>query len=575
MPKPFHPTARASRLPTMAAVPEIDPASSLPFKVFGLVDKPGEPLAVAVALPAADPCKAITVPLPLCVPSKQAALHSFFMRPDFISAIRGISMKTLAAELLSFAETTTVHALDAEGIQTFDHDGILCKVWVHNGVCYWLTKQPDGAEVVLIGKVARAVHRAASSKKFRKAFGDVLQQCPRVLLVLLFALAAMLLDEFGIASLALALIGFTSQGKTLVQRATSMLTHGEGRVENFDGTAQGIIDHIRAQGQNAVFFEDAHGAKAGEALVAALMAAGNAATGRKRSSFCRTATTNAPIRGTLILSAEAALADTFRAAGQVTRSGQFARAIELHLGEHGMFDALCGHKTSAALADHVRGSSQEFAGVVGDAFVEAIAPRWEAVNKMWLSNRDEVRNRILRAAKIGKPTDVTNRQLQTLTFIGFVGAMAANYDVLPIARHHVYEALGLLLREQESRLEGSRTPTGQKVVEAVRHFILTHPARFLPIERASDPTQVNGLAGYLKLINGRPTYLFFAETFDAEFVSKFGREASTHLRDAGHLVCQGKRGNRYQAQVRLSGPENRRTPMDFVAISQSILAAQD
>ncbi|MDI4633156.1 DUF927 domain-containing protein [Pelomonas sp. V22] len=575
MPKPQHRKVHAAQTFTPQPVVATEAASSLPLKLIGLLEKPGQPSAVALALPNADPCNTISVPLSLCVSSRHAALDEFFMRPGFMSALKGISAKTLAAALRTFAENTPVHALDTEGIQSFDHNGLSCKVWVKAGNVFWLTKKPDGAEVVVVGKVARSVRKAVSAKKFRKTFGEVLKQCPRLLIVLLFALAAMLLDEFGIASVALALVGMSTSGKTLTQRATSMLVYGEDRLEHFDGTPQGIIEAIRAAGANALFFEDVHGANAGEALVAAVMATGNGAGGRKRSGYSRHVAADAPIRGTLILSAEAGLADTMRAASQVMLTGQFARAIELHLGKYGMFDALCGHSSSADLAEYVKVQSKECAGVVGDTFVEAIATNWESVNKMWLSRRDEVRDGILHAADIGAPTGVTNRQVETLIFIGFVGAIAAQYDVLPVKRSHVYEAMGLLLREQERRLQGSRTPVGQKAVEAVRRFILTHPARFLPIERVSDPTQVNGLAGYLKIINGRPTYLFFAETFDAEFVSKFGREAATHLRDAGHLVCQGKRGNRYQAQVRLSGQENHRTPMNFVAVSQSILAAED
>lgn len=574
MPKPFHPTARDNGLPALAAVSEVEPVSPLPLNVFGLVDKPGEPLALALAPPNATPSKAVTIPLLLCSPSKHSALEEFFMRPGFFSALKGISTKTLAAALRNFAETTTVHALDTEGIQTFEHDGILCKVWVKSGDVHWLTPQPDGAEVVLVGKAAREGRWQTSDKQFRQHFGGLLQQCPRLLVVLLFTLAAPLLSEFGIASLALALIGMTTSGKTLVQRATSMWVNGEHRVENFNGTPQGIIEFIRAQGRSVVNFEDAHGAKAGEALIAALMATGNGATERKRSRYGRTVMADAPILGTLVVSAEAGLADTFRAAGQPLLSGQFARAIELHMGKYGMFDALCGHETGAQLAECVKSQSQLYEGVVGDAFVEAIAPNWEAIKRMWLTRRDEVRSGILRAAVIAQPSDVTNRQLETLTFIGFIGAIAAKYDVLPVKRHHIYGALGLLLREQEIRLRGSSTPTGQKVVEAVRHFIQTHPARFLQIERASDPTPVNGLAGYKKLINHRPAYLFFPGTFDAEFISKFGREAFVHLRDAGHLICQGKRGNRCQAHVRFPGQDGRGTPMDFVAISESILAAE-
>lgn len=141
----------------------------------------------------------------------------------------------------------------------------------------------------------------------------------------------------------------------------------------------------------------------GTVLVAALMAVGNGANGRKRSGYSRPLTADTPIRGTLIMSAEAGLADTIRAAGQVMLTGQFARGIELHLGQYGMFDVLCGHDSSAELAEYVKDQSKEYAGFVGDAFVETVATNWESVNKMWLSRRDEVRDGILQAADIGKP----------------------------------------------------------------------------------------------------------------------------------------------------------------------------
>lgn len=248
--------------------------------------------------------------------------------------------------------------------------------------------------------------------------------------------------------------------------------------------------------------------------------------------------------------------------------------LEVRSGQHGMFDDLCALDSSAELAQHVSAQSKKFAGVVGHAFAEALAGNWGSIQRQWVKNKEGVRARILRAADIQAPDGVTDRLAQAMTFVGFVGAIASNYGVLPVERRDVYEALGLLLREQVDRLNGVRTPVAQEAIEAVRHYLQTNPARFLPFERAGEPTQVNGLAGYVKRSKGGAIFLFFPGAFREQFVSKYGEEVFAHLRAAGFLICHDARENRYQAHIPTPGQEERRVRRDFVAIPEAILNSE-
>ncbi len=548
---------------------------SLPFDLIGMQQSSGQEPLVFVSMRGKLPAEAVGVPLRLCINSKHSALEEYMAAAGFFAALNAISGKALAIELRNFAATTPVRVIDTEGIHSLELGGMRCRVWVKAGKTHWLTPRPDGARVVLVGKASSAITHGGTHRAFRKSFETVLRRCPRLLVVLLFALAAQVSAEFGVLLLALAIIGVSSSGKSIAQFVASMLMDGEDRLQHFDGTAQGIVEFIRAQGARAVYFEDAHGAEACEALISAIMSTGNGASSRKRSRYAGPVLADRPICGTLIWSAEAGLADTVRAGRAALRSGQFARVLEMHLGAHGMFDDLCGFDSAADLAMFVQERAKCCAGAVGDAFVAACAQRWDRIHEIWPKNRGQVRGHILRAAEIDEPTGVTHRLTEALTFIGFIGAFAATHGVLPVERKHVYEALGLVLREQSIRLQGARTPVAREVIEAVRHYLQTNPARFLPLSCAADPTPSNGLAGYIKPVKGKPAYLFFPGTFNAQFTAKFGNEGFAHLRAAGYLLTQPNRENRFQVRVQTAGQGDKGKRMDFVAISASILAAED
>lgn len=519
--------------------------------------------------------KPLAIPLSACVPSKQSQLDELLMRAGFVDVVPQLPTRALAAALRQFAATTKVRVLDRDGFHTVELAGGSHRVLVKGGECHWLDAAPNDGTLVLVGKAAQSTRSSGSHKKFRKAFKELLPAQPRLLVGLLFALAAGLAPEFGILLVALLLVGPSSIGKSIIQRACSLLVSGADSVRQLDATPQGLIEFLQAQGAAAVYLEDTHSARMWEALCEAIMATGNGAEGRLRSSHSRHVANDAPTRATLVMSAEAGLAETVRLGHGTLRAGLYARLLEVHPGEHGMFDDLCGHTDSASLALHIEEQAKQCAGVVGQAFFTVIASNWAEVRELWVKKHDFVQAAILRHAGLGEIDGVTHRLLEALTFVGFVGAVAAKHDVLPVKLAHVFRSLGLLLGEQVKRLKGMRTPVGLAAVDAVRLFIQTNRGKFLPIEQASDPTHVNGLVGYVKHTKRDTLFLFYPGVFHERFVGKFGDEVYGHLRSAAVLRTHESRGNRYQARLQLPGRTGSDRPQDFVAISESILFAED
>ncbi len=557
--------------------PEMQPSQSearpdtdtpcLPFELVGLQKQPNQVPILYIRAPG---CSTVALPITACSVSKHAQLDELLLRAGFVEAVSQMPIKALAASFRNFAATTKVRVLTQEGIQSVEFDGVAHRVLVKGGICHWLGAASERVQVVLAGNAAKPTRPLASHKKFLKAFRPLLSQQPRLLVVLLFALASELAHEFDIVLIALMLVGPSSIGKSIAQRTSSRLITGEDGLRQLNATPQGLIEFLQAQGAGAVYLEDAHGARVWDALCEAIMSAGNGAEGRLRSSHSRGVANEAAIRCTLIMSAEASLADTVRSGRGTMRTGLYARLLEIYPGPEGMFDDRCGHDSSAGLAMHLEGLSQEFAGVVGHAFFNMVASLWDKLQEQWPLKRDLVQAAILKHAGLEKVTGMTHRLTEALTFVGFVGATAAHHEVLPLKPSDVFKALGLLLREQVDRLKGATTPVAQAVREAVRTFIESNPGKFLPIEQAGNTT-TNGLAGYIKRTKQGPLYLFIPGVFKERFVSKFGEETYAHLAAAGLLRTQETRGNLYQVRLDLPGQQDKHDRRSFVAISGAIL----
>jgi hypothetical protein len=337
-----------------------------------------------------------------------------------------------------------------------------------------------------------------------------------------------------------------------------------------NATAVGLHDHLAAFPDQPVFMDDAHGADAAQALLRAIMDSGNNAR-RLRSTAWAQAKSVSEVSATLIVSAERGLADTARSARQPLNAGVLARIFELHLGTYGMFDDLCGRPDARSLALELKAVAPDYHGVLGDALAAAVAEQWERVMSMHGRHFVSVQEAIRQRAGAGALDGVNERVLDGLTFAAFIGCSAVQLGLIDIKKSAITGAFGLVFGEYLGRQKQSATPTGAAVIEAVRHYLQTNPARFPPLSQAGDPTKVNGLSGYLKSSNdGQHVYLFFPGTFRQEFEEEFGPEVYSSLRDAGFLRCQKSRHNTYSARVPgpRDGPQRRQ---NFVAVSEAIL----
>lgn len=516
---------------------------------------------------------AISVPLTLLAPSRSAQLQELFLKGGAVDLVSALAPKELSTLLLSAANQSRAVVLDREGVQQVQIGGESATVIIKAGTCYWLDDRPQGAVVTVVGKAAEKPGKAGTLEQFNQVFASILASNPRVLVSLCFALAAYLFKAFDLRPISLLLVGPTSTGKTTVQAFVSFLVTGFNRLNTLNATEHGLHAHLAASERPIVFLEDAHGDGAAGPLVRAFMDIGNGA-GRMRSQQDGGLSPMVNIDCALLGSAEWDIKSTARAARLPLSSGVFARAWEVHLGQYGIFDALGEFDESANLAKFLTTEAPRFAGVVGDALVEAVASNWKSAQAAWPKQHAGIRKAILDAAEIESADGVNGRLLDSLSFCVFVGGLAVTHGVLTVRKKDISNAFGKLFREHVDRLDAKRTPVAQSVIEAVRHFIQTNPGKFLPLANAADTNKPNGLAGYVKRVDGAKVFHFFPVTFREKFVDRFGTEAYGHLRDAGFMVAQESRHNLVSVRVPSGhGDGNKGKRQDFVAIRDSILDA--
>jgi hypothetical protein len=496
------------------------------------------------------------------------------LKNGHLELLDACSSKEVASWLRGQAAECRTIILDQLGIQRIVIGSDLHQVLVKGGRCHFIGRRPRNIEVKLVGEAAATSAASASLADFNRRLAPVLARNPRVLVVLCIGLAAFFVRLFDRAPVGLAIVGMSSQGKSIVQRLVMYLTGGPVELLTMNATAVGMHDHLADRPDQPVFLEDAHGGDAAHALLKAVMDTGNGARRlRAKSSMPRGG--SAAVSSTLVVSAERGIGDTARSAREPVNSGIYARIFELHLGRYGMFDDLCERPDARSLADELKVIAPRYHGVLGDALTAAVAENWERVQGFYRDRISSIRDSVQQETGVECLGGLNERLLDGLSFAAFVGCVAKQLNVMDIKRATIINAFGLVFGEHLSRLKLSATPTAEVAVEAVRHYLQTNPARFLPLAQAGDPTKVNGLSGYQKTRrDGTSMFLFFPGTFRREFEADFGTEVYLHLRSAGFLVTQESRHNTYSARVPCPSGEAARR-QNFVAISEAILFEDD
>ena len=563
-----------AKKPVENKLPSSISQSDIPLEVLGstmtengnctvLVARLGAPLGLALAIPAA-----------LLAVGKHALLEEFLLKHGCLDITKTYTSREISSHLSQAALECRAIAIDKEGLHNVPVAGKVHRVYVKGGQCYWVTPKPVDVDIVLVGAAAIVCKPTKSLKQLNQVFAKLLAVNPRMLVVMFFALASLLARLFGVPQMNLGAIGISSRGKSIVQMFTSCVVNGLAEVLAMDATVAGLNEYLSDRSDQAVFIDDAHGARAAAALVQAIMNTGNGG-GRLRSKRAQAGVAHEAVTCSLIFSAERAITETARAGGIELNSGVFARTFEIHLGQHGMFDDLGRFADAATLAKFIQTESPHYLGIVGSALVQQVIGNWSKAEALWPKHEAGIRAQILKHAHADEVTGLNGRLLDRLTFITFVGCLLVHFKILEISKTDIYRAVGLLFKEHLNRLKASSSPVAGAVIDEIRHFIQTNPGRFLPLVQAGDAAQPNGLAGYLKRgSQGDQIYLFFPGVFKAKFIDKFGAEAYGHLRDAGFLVTQPSRGNLMSVRVKLTGQDDGKR-QDFVAIRSTILYSEN
>lgn len=515
---------------------------------------------------------AISVPLALLAVGKHAQLQELFLKRGFLGVVNQFAPRELSSLLSQAAQVCTTTVIDREGLQEFDDAGSQCFIMVKGGNCYWFSHKPEGAQVVLTGSAALKVKSEKTLLDFDKTFSEILACNGRILIVLCFALMAMFARLYRVPHLNLAIIGLSSLGKSIAQHFVACVVNGRDEVLTMNSTVIGLNEYMVDHPDQAVYFEDAHGALAAAPLIQGIMDAGNSG-GRLRSKRGVTGSAVDPVLCSMILSAERGVLETARANRKDINSGVFARLLEVHMGQHGMFDNLCGFQDGAELAKHVKTESPKYMGLIGSTLLAHVGADWAKARLLWIKKEQAIRSEIVKVAGSTGINGLNARLLDGLAFAAFIGCLLVHYKVVTVKRSDVYDSFGMVFKEHMERLKATSSPVAQSVIEAVRHFIQTNQGRFIPLAQAADASKPNGLAGYVNRdAAGQNRFLFFPGVFKEKFIDQFGAEAYGHLRDAGFLLSQASRGNLMSVRIKLSGEEDAKR-QDFVAIRSAILCS--
>jgi len=125
------------------------------------------------------------------------------------------------------------------------------------------------------------------------------------------------------------------------------------------------------------------------------------------------------------------------------------------------------------------------------------------------------------------------RALRRFALIAWAGVFAARHGVLPVSDRRVWQAVQAIAARWGSDTTGT---DGERIMEAVRAFILRHGARFQDV---ASEIEVRDRAGFRDVTGGR--WMF---SKDALIEAAPGHDVKTiaqAIRDAGHLFTNDKK----------------------------------
>jgi hypothetical protein len=534
--------------------------------VLGLAVSADGQAALAVKAAGAPDDSAQTLPLSLLIKGRRTLMEDWMLRNGHHRLALAVPVDRQQDVLRGAAQREKRVVLSTNGyheVQTTD--GFRSRCLVRFAQAYWLDTQVPPLPVTLIGQAGPIANQSAKGS-LDPGLAKVLETNPRLLAVVLFALAAMVKGVFDEDIPNLGLIGGSSLGKSTAQRVASWLTLGRDELVTLNATTLGLNDFLAGKIHQPVFVEDAHGADAGQPLIAAIMNTANGAA-RLVSSRSPSHAATGPITSTLIFSAERSAAETARASKQPLNAGVQARLLEVGMGRHGVFDELGDHDGGGTLSRQIALTAMASRGVMAHTLLQLLAGQLEKARAIWATRRPKLRKRLAKRAEVVDIDPINGRLLDGLTFVAFIGTAVCRRKSIRIDSDAVIHAVGDLFAEHISNSGTTSTPVAQRALDDVRYCIQSSPNRFAPLADAHSRLG-SGLLGYRRTKGNETQFLFFPAAFEGQFFDEYGKEIYEFLRSAGHLRCQGGRFNRMT--VRMPNSDQRQ---EFVVVADTIFSS--
>ncbi len=447
-----------------------------------------------------------------------------------------------------------------------------CQVLVVNGTFFLPRPLPDEVSVILVKEANKKHIKNDFYEKFIEDFSPLIAAQPRLLLTILIALTSFWWPIFGVQTLALMLVGKTSTGKSVSQRLASQLVKGTKKMISANFTAIGLHEELAHQGTQPVFIEDGHGKTVGQAMVSAIMDAGNSAYRLRSKKSPYSDDFVKPVTATMIVSAEQGIAATAKEANLLMQQGVYSRIFEIYSGCFGMFDDLCGFSDGSSLAAYFDKVGAEHPGILGEVVAQSICENLPLYQNKWEERKSIIASHIKKYVEVDVIWDGQDKRLfNSLVFCAFIGQQAVKNNHLLIKNKDINSAVGKLFGEHLHRKHHSFIKKSNEVKSTITQV---RCALNRNIEKIKEPLlglklrlQLNkaSIIGFdVEEKDGR-YFLIKPNAFHAIMGDRLSRKTYQHLKEAGYLKVTKGRG--YQYQKRLS--DNYRE--SFVAISAEIM----
>lgn len=458
--------------------------------------------------------------------------------------------------------------IEKEGFHQFKTSHGDFRLFVKNGKIHFADKIPNEYQIKLIGDATKKFKSKDTLEFFNKKFTPILKTSPRLLIALIFSLAAYFYKSFGISPLSLILVGPTSIGKSVIQNFVGNIVKGDAQVTPVNATKTGIHDYCSEQGTYCVYLEDAQGKDAVEPIINLIMDVGNQAKRMrsKRGSFNSIPAKN--MECTLLISAEKDLIETAFEYKFNLYNGVLSRIFSIHPGKYGMFDDLCGFSKSSDLVDFIKDNGNKFSSILGDAVISSVAKNLENKKERFNSIKKTIKSKIIKASEISDDlSGQDDRILNGLVFCAFVGRMAISYKHLNLRKEDIDNAIGNLFKEHLIRkTKNSINPQEKEklIIKIIRNSIKNNMSKILPFKKYHLLPKNNVIGLHLK-DDFNDLYLIKPEKFKELIGDHWNNQAFKQLYEKGLIISSKNRGHQYQKRL----PNDERA--SFIAISASIL----